>query len=46
MRLFISNYEQRMIRNKVNQFHERDNTVTYTEKNRAILPKSMIRSLK
>jgi hypothetical protein len=32
MRLFISNYEQRMIRNEVNHFHERGNTVTYTRK--------------
>jgi hypothetical protein len=32
MRLFISNYVLRMIRIKVHQFFERDNTVTYTRK--------------
>jgi hypothetical protein len=32
MRLFISNYELSMIRIKEHQFHESDNTVTYTRK--------------
>jgi hypothetical protein len=32
MRLYISNFEQRMIRNKGNQFRETDNTITNTRK--------------